>query len=287
MDQVLAKSIINKHLESLGIKLNQQGDVAASEDNLVTQFNTWTEIKSELESGSGGEIKPDKNGNIGFQAGDSSAALYVNNFAPFKDLKDNISLLHYSGFKEAVFGKKLPTNISVPTADFYLSNDSEVIGIESKFTEILEAKLPNKNLEKYIPQKQKLAYLHPPFFKIIEYYLNKNNKSADKMYLDAAQLIRQSIGLINKSLHTYCFLLNALHVKPVLLYIYWLPVNWYDFEEYRQHEREVDEFKGMISDHLVFIPLSYLEFWKFYENDKLLGDHIGKVKNRYLISFPR
>lgn len=277
------EEIINnliKHFNELGVNTNSQGYVLNNEDNLITQFNNWSIIKNEIGNGNGSELKPDNNGVIKFNASYSSSALCVNNFAPFKEMNDKFSLFNYSGFIEATFEKKLPTNISTPNLDFYLESAYEVIGIESKFIEVLENKLPNKNLSKYIDRKQELSYLPDSFFKILEFYLCKDIK----MNLDVAQLIKHSIALIKRSTSKYKFVLNAILVKPILIYIYWQPNNWYNFEIYRKHEDEIREFKKLIKDYLIFIPISYLEFWKCYENDNTFGAHIKKVKNRYCIS---
>lgn len=273
-------NILIKHFNALGIHTNSQGYVLNNEDNLITQFNNWGVIQNEIGNGNGSELKPDSNGVIKFNASYSSSALCVNNFAPFKEMKDKFSLFNYSGFTEATFEKKLPTNISIPNLDFYLESAYEVIGIESKFIEVLDCKLPNNNLSKYIAKRQQLSYLPDNFFKIMEYYICKDFK----MNLDVAQLIKHSIGLIKRSISKYKFVLNSMLVKPILVYIYWQPVNWYKFDLYQKHEDEINEFKSIINDYLIFIPISYLEFWKCYENDNLFGNHIKKVKSRYYIS---
>jgi hypothetical protein len=71
--------------------------------------------------------------------------------------------------------------------------------------------------------------------------------------------------------------------QPILVYIYWEPSNWYNFEIFRKHADEIEKFKKFVQPFLTFIPLSYLDFWKAYENDRLLGSHIEKMKERYLI----
>lgn len=101
------------------------------------------------------------------------------------------------------------------------------------------------------------------------------------MHLDVAQLIKHFIGITNKRILKYKFISNRINVLPVLVYIYWQPANWYNIDIYCQHAKEIEDFKVRIEPFLVFIPISYLEFWKMYENDKIFGTHIQKVKERY------
>ncbi len=276
--------IIIKHCQNLNpnnkgyVEKNNENDI-----NLIYKFDNWQEIKKELGEGQGSELKEDKDGVIKFNAVHSSSALCVNNFAPFKQNKDKFAFLNYTDFTEATFEKKLPTGMrgTPPHLDFYLETKYEVIGFESKFTEILNNKKPDKddNLKKYQDRKNKLDYLSDTFFDVIQYYIDFK----DKMYLDVAQLIKHSIGLIKRGTSMYKFILNAILVQPILVYIYWQPKNWYNFEVYRKHADEINDFKEKIQRHLIFIPISYLDFWKLYENDRTFGEHIDKVKARYCI----
>lgn len=256
----------------------EDGYVLSNEDNLIDSFPNWSEIKSELSNGSGSEL------NNKFNAVYSSSALCVNNFAPFKLYKDNISILGFSNFIEASFEKKLSTSLggTPPNLDFYLETQHEIIGIESKFLETLESKSPNKdnNLAPYLKNDSKLSYLPEGFFELIKQY----DSDDKRRQLDIAQLLKHSIGIINRSKTKYKFFLNSLFTKPVLIYIYWQPNNWFNIDVYCNHENEVIEYTTEIRKYITFIPISYLEFWKIYENDRMFSEHIGKMKERYLIT---
>lgn len=271
------QDILNKifdHNRDLNMVLDNKGYVNSNEENLIKPFANWDEIKKELNDGQGNELKHK------FNATHSSSALAVNNFAPFKEHYKDFSFLNYSEFIEASFEKKLPTGISIPNLDFYLETKFEIVGIESKFTEHLSKKLPNhdKNLNKYL-NHPKLDYLSKDFHNdLIEHYANEN----DKMYLDVAQLIKHGIGIIKKAQTKYKFILNAMITQPILVYIYWQPNNWYNHDIFRKHADEIEIFKKKIQPFLTFIPLSYLDFWKSYENDRIFGNHIKDVKERYL-----
>lgn len=278
MKKEITKKIFNK-CKSLKMAFNDKGYVDSNEENLIENFTNWNEIKQELISGNGSELMPDKNGLSKFNAVHSSSALVVNNFAFLKKNKKNITFLNYSNFNEIVFEKKLPTGISQPNLDVYFETNYETIGVESKFTELLTPTLAhtNANLEKYL-DNSKLSYLPNKFDKeIIEHYLNVS----DKMRLDVAQLIKHGIGIINKSKNRYKFILNQAMSQPVLVYIYWQPINWYNFELFRKHNDEIIDFQKRIKPFLTFISISYLDFWKMYENDRNFGELICKLKERY------
>lgn len=263
---------IIKKAEEFGLNPNAKGYVASNTDDLISTVDSWDEIKEELSNGQGSELKPDKNGIMKFNAVHSSSALCVNNFGLLKSRLSKFTFLNYSNFNEATFEKKLPTRISTPNLDFYLENEKVLIGIESKFTETLKKKLPNEggNLEKYLNRKE-LEYLPKSFQKIIESYI----ASTEKTHLDVAQLIKHSIGLINASQK------KDNYPNPVLVYIYWLPANWVNFDIFKQHNIEIDEFKNSINEYIDFVPMSYLEFWNHYGVEPTLKESICEMRKRY------
>ncbi|MBT7788625.1 MAG: hypothetical protein HN757_07075 [Calditrichaeota bacterium] len=269
------QDIIN-HCRELGMDLNENGYVGNHIENLISVFKNWEEIRDEIGGGQGGELIPDGNGNIKFNAAHSSSALCVNNFAPFKSEMDDFCLFNQAGFLEARFEKVLPTGISRPNLDFYLRNETTIIGFESKYTEIFNPKLPNHdgNLNRY-QQRHELDYLPNEMLDIIDYYA----ASDDRLYIDVAQLIKHSIGLINEA--------RSIPVQPILVYIYWQPTNWFDLELFRCHEREIQDFKKRIGTVIPFLPLPYLEFWKIFETDPTFKVHIELVKERYAMALPQ
>lgn len=260
------RSAIFNHSVAIGLSPNSTGYVSTVEENLINQFDNWSEITTELENGNGNELHGK------FRAVHSSTALCVNNFAPFKHRKDSFSFLGHSDFSEATFEKKLSTGISTPNLDFYLQNVLTTIGIESKFIETIDKKLPHINLDKYLDRKE-LYYLPQGFSDILRHYID----SKEKMHLDVAQLIKHSIGLINKSRCKN----NEPNRTPVLVYLYWLPTNWSNVQLFLDHEAEIKEFQKQIRSFIQFVPMSYLEFWEQYEKDQTFGKHIGQVKARY------
>jgi len=236
------------------------------EENLFKKLDNWNEIEAEIGKGQGSELKIDKNKRMKFCALHSSSALCVNNFAMLKQSPCEITFLDYENFTEATFEKKLSTGISTPNLDFYLENDNTIIGIESKFTEYLTSSIEHtkENLSKYF-MREELNFLPRLFESVILNYINCPNK----MYLDVAQLIKHSIGLLK----------NKGDKEAILVYIYWTPKDLNSNGEYKkiyeQHKYEIEDFEKRINKFLKFEYLSYTEFWGKYgtcEDIKLIKE---------------
>ncbi|WP_417356909.1 PGN_0703 family putative restriction endonuclease [Flavobacterium sp.] len=259
----ILKNIIIDKAKECNLNCNDKGYLNCNTDNLMFDKGLWDKFQHEFVNGQGSELKSK------FNAVHSSAALCVNNFALFKEKFKEVSFCEYSDFTEAVFEKKLPTGISTPNLDFYLENKDFIIGIESKFTETLSKKLPNQNqnLEKYLNRSQ-LNYLDTSFNRLINYYI----KCTEKKHLDCAQLIKHAIGLIKAGKEKK---------KPVLVYLYWLPKNYNEFEVFKKHSEEVVEFTCKIKELIDFIPMSYLDFWNTYQKQEIMRKAVENLRKRY------
>jgi hypothetical protein len=202
------------------------------EDNILKIITNWDTIKTEIGKGQGSELRIE-GGRMKFCALHSSSAFCVNNFATLKQNFENISFLKNSNFIEAVFEKKISTGISTPNIDFYLENSKAIIGIESKFTEYLSSTIEHTkaNLSKYF-MREELDFLPRLFDSVILNYIN----CPDRMYLDVAQLIKHSIGLIK----------NKGNKEAILIYVYWQPKTWNINGPYQkvfeQHSKEIETF---------------------------------------------
>jgi hypothetical protein len=240
-------------------------------ENLITDFPNWNRIKNQLSQGSGGSLND-------LHRIYSSAALCVNNFAPFEDDPNLTKVFEYSGLTSASFEKKISTGLkgTPPNLDVFLESQDVIIGIESKYLETLEISKEhtNKNLEKSYLNRKELSYLPDSFNELIEHYV----KIDKEMYLDAAQLIKHSIGLINEAQNS--------QRKAVLFYIYWRPRNHEDFCNYAVHSEELEEFAiqmSKLNNSIEFQHMPYDEFWRKYKNDPVLGQHFQRVQERYWI----
>jgi len=262
----------------LGMSFDEKGYVSKPEDNLIYPFENWKEIEKEIMQGDGRELQRDaESGRRSFCAIHSSACLCVNSFANVKRNPHRFSFIDLSDFSIAKFEEKLKTGISTPNLDFYLENKTHCIGIESKFTEYLEKKLPNSlgkdkkygNLTQYINRFKELSNV-PSGFKesVFEYYIMKK----DKLYLDVAQLIKHTLGLLNRQAET--------GKKAVLVYVYWEPENTDGVVLYAQHRKEIEEFRNRIGTFIDFEAMSYKEFWDS-KDMVFCAEDVGKLRKRY------
>lgn len=261
------KGISTKSIDEKGYIISMN-----PEDNLIQTVANWNIIKDEIGKGQGSELKIEKNGRMKFCALHSSSALCVNNFSMFKQNLKDISFLQNSNFTEAVFEKKLSTGISTPNLDFYLENSDTIIGIESKFTEYLTSNMEHtkENLCKYF-MREKLNFLPPLFNSLILNYIN----CPDKMFLNVAQLIKHSIGLLK----------NKGNKEAILVYIYWKPKRW-DLNGayqkiYEQHNKEIEDFAKRVNKFITFRHLSYSELWEEFSEYNVLERNIEIIKEKY------
>jgi len=273
-------AVIQDHCKKIGMTFDEKGYVGEPEDNLILPFDNWKEIEKEIKKGDGRELSRNaKSGRKSFCAIHSSACLCVNSFAQVKKNISRFTFLNLSDFSVARFEEKLDTGISTPNLDFYIENETHCIGIESKFTEYLNKKLPNKNstddeygnLTKYTNRFEELKNVPSGFREtVLEYYIGKS----EKMYLDVAQLIKHTLGLLNRQVET--------GKKSMLVYIYWEPVNKGAVAVYTQHRTEIEEFKSRIGAFIGFEVMSYKEFWDGKEMG-LVNVDVKKLRERYEI----
>ena len=271
---MITDDIIKKLKEKSTKDTDEKGYIKSMnpEDNLYKTLDNWDKIKNEIGKGQGSELTVDKNGRVKFCALHSSSALCVNNFAMFKQNHNNISFLQNSNFIEPVFEKKLSTGISTPNLDFYIENSKTVIGIESKFTEYLTSNIDHtkENLSKYF-MREELNFLPRLFESLILNYIN----CPDKMFLDVAQLIKHSIGLMK----------NKGNKEAILVYIYWQPKNWDTngvFQKiYEQHKKEIEDFAQRINRFISFKYFSYSDLWEEFKEYNILEKDIELIKNKY------
>ncbi len=244
---------------------NNKGYVARYEDNLIPGIAIELFL-SDLSEGSGNELESK------FRAVYSSSALAVNNFALVKKHCSGFSFLGYSNFTAANFERKFRTGLkgTPPNLDFALESNNALIAFESKYLELLSPR-EVKFADSY--NRVKLHYLNDDWFKLISRFKGR------KMLLDAGQLIKHAIGLVN-------FNRNAPVAKEIMLvYIYWLPINNEMFPEYKNHLNELQEFETEFRKlaNIRFISMPYIHFWDTYCDSSAIGEHLRKVKERYHI----
>ena len=240
--------------------INENGYVTSTHENLIEGV-TEDLFKDDLIKGRGNELRRK------FKALYSSSALVVNNFALIKKLSA-FEFLGYNNFKKISFERPFETGLpgTPPTLDFVLENKNVIICFESKYLELLERKKAHFS-NSY--NCNNLQYIDKFWIRLIEEYQNKES------FLDVAQLIKHSLGMINKGKNK----------KLILIYIYWTPNNKDDFKEYQIHQEELITFSKSVrcQTDIEFVNITYTELWNLYDKTKVLAQYGNKLRERYAI----
>ncbi len=274
----LKKGVDGKEVDEKGYLVSE-----CAEDNLLDGLEEdWLKIKKSFLKGSGNELKKDSNGRAKFCALHSSSALCVNAFAPFCLRKDVDRFLDNQRIVKANFEKEMKIGMggTPPTLDFFIETDDDIIGIESKFTEYLDAK-SNGKYYKNSKLKEEGVFSDKFFEQVVRPFM------PPFIYLNVNQLVKHIMGLMNN---------NPDNKEITLFYIYWTPKSWaegsaYD-KIYKQHKKEIAEFSEVIDAYaeeskkpLSFKAMSYNEFWERmkeqYPENEVLDEHIKAFKKRY------
>lgn len=267
MKQILVKAkkaIWAAYRRNHSCPVSKDGYVCCPEDNLISSVH-MANFKDDMDSGSGNELKGK------FRALHSSSALAVNVFAKWKNNPLDLFLCGKKGFQSLTFEKKCPTGLggTPPNLDVFLDNDHLLIAVESKFLEYLT---PKKGLfsasytRDNLPQSEEACW-----------YLIDRIKEQPKQHLDAAQLIKHYIGLRNLPL--------ARDKEIALLYLFWEPENWKDFEVFHRHRGEISDFVSCFDELSVkFIYQSYPELWDEWEQHYKDISHVSELRERYYLT---
>ena len=267
MKQILVKAkkaIWAAYRRNHSCPVSKDGYVGCPEDNLISSVHI-ADFKDDMDSGSGNELKGK------FRALHSSAALAVNTFATWKRNPTNLSLCGREGFTSLTFERKCPTGLggTPPNLDVFLDNDHLLVAVESKFLEYLTPKkgfFSASYTRDNLPQSEGACW-----------YLIDRIKEQPKQHLDAAQLVKHYIGLRNLPL--------ARDKEIVLLYLFWEPENWKNFEVFHRHRGEISDFASYFDELSVkFICQSYPELWDEWEQHYKNTSHVSELWERYYLT---
>ena len=252
------------------LRANFRGDLDAKGYTRLPQENLLPGVRMEqfeddLKQGDGNELR------VKFCAVHSSAALAVNCFAPFKDSPAKLSLLGRRGATSLRFERQLkiipernPANL-----DVWIERPGETIAVESKMLEYLKP----KNAE----FAEAYGQLAPPVSEASWWALYDDAKRGAAQHLDRAQLIKHYFGLRKFQSER-----QTSNVKLTLLYLFWEPLNWNEFEECRRHRAEVEAFSGAVSPSAIsFVWTTYGNLWDEWAADPSLAAHVQNLKARY------
>lgn len=255
------KRIISDILKKSTVE-HSKGYVNSIEDNLIKTI-VLDDFVKDLKAGDGNELVSK------FQALYSSSALAVNFFGFIKRDPKKFVFFGENDFNYAKFEKKLRTGLkgTPPNLDFYLENENHAIGFESKFLEILTPKVPvfpSSYLEKFSASSNQGLY------EVLKYYVNIKTKK----FLDSAQLLKHTIGLLN----------NKRNKSVSLVYIYWEPEDKSRHRAYKEHYNELLDFAARMGNisGISFYHLTYNELCDSLSENDHFKYHITNFREKYL-----
>ncbi|MFO7761889.1 MAG: PGN_0703 family putative restriction endonuclease [Thermodesulfobacteriota bacterium] len=253
-------AIRDRFVHTTDSEIDSKGYVRNIEDNLLPGITTSL-FKTDLEAGSGNELENK------FKAVHSSSALVINCFAPWKKKPRDLIIDGIKGFDRITFEKQCPTGLggTPPNLDLVLENKSQVIGVESKFTEYLTPKKP-QFAASY--NKNNLPQAEDKWMDLIE----RLRENSSEQYLDAAQLVKHYLGLRKQYADR----------EITLLYLFWEPENWQEYDEFQAHRKEFESFSNQVADTSVqFIAQSYSSLWDDWHKRGLDPAHLSWLRGRY------
>ncbi len=258
------QAIQRRFAETSPVPPDARSYAPSAELNLVPGVRL-ADLQADYAQGSGSELAGK------FRAAHSSSALAANTFGPWRLDPRPLPLLGETNFTTLQFERKCSTGLGgiPPNLDLLVENARTVIGVESKFLEILSPKPPHFS-DSY--QRKNLPQMEESWAKLLD-----NLKTSRPQYLDAAQLVRHYLGLRNQP---------VFHGrKIILLYLFWEPENWSDFPEYRQHRAELAAFQQAVTDsEVAFVWMTYPDLWRHWDALGFAPGHLRELRQRYSLA---
>jgi hypothetical protein len=241
------------------VPYDRKGYAPRWQDNLMNGL-PLREIERDFKMGAGREL------DAKLCAAHSSAALVVNTFGPWRTAPASLTFDGMRGFKSVQFEASCPTGLggTPPNLDLLAEGDLPV-AVESKCTEWMKA-----TPAVFSPSYDKLRGSHgdSPWFEQMSQLRNSGDRYE---FLDAAQLMKHALGLLN------CYKTHEVR----LVYLYWEPRNAHVWPECLVHRAEADDLAARVQRSPVrLVPMSYRELWAAWEGQRS-PDHLPYLITRY------
>jgi hypothetical protein len=267
-----ARRALAERLRTTGILCDDKGYTGQPKENVLCP-DAWPAIQGDLTNGAGDELGSSRAGvPPKFCAAHSSSALAANAFGPWRNDPRTLSVGGMSGFISLQFEYACRAGVrgTPPHLDALARTSDAVVGIESKCTEYMQPKVATF-AETY--HRIQDVRRESPWFSLIRDAALRGHFG----HLDAAQLVKHSLGLVNAFTSG----------RVVLLYLFWEPENAAEFDEFANHRRELEEFARVVSgDRVEFAYQSYPELWREWdaaEHAPGHRQHISRLRERYSI----
>ena len=254
-------------------------DYAESVEANLIQGVPFAQCREDYELGKGSELTGRNGQPPKMAAMFSSSALVVNTFGPWRSNPLTLALKRRPTFQSLKFEAACPNGLQQfsplatnPHLDVLLQSHDKVLGIESKCLEYLSPKEASfsSTYDKISDERNRSRWF--------QYIAVLQENSRLYRHLDVAQLIKHALGLS----YTYA---GKQQGPPEILYMFWEPINWKNFDEFKRHRDEIEQFATAIhGDSLRFEALSYSELWDDWQtrpSPDWLSQHVKNLRGRY------
>jgi len=256
-------------------------DYAESVEANLIEGVPFAQCREDYKLGKGSELTGRKGQPPKMAAMFSSSALVVNTFGPWRNDPLTLALKAHPTFKSLKFEASCPNGLKQfsplatnPHLDVLLQSHDNVLGIESKCLEYLSPKEAafSSTYEKISDERNQSLWF--------QYIAVLREDSHLYRHLDVAQLIKHALGLS----YTYA---GKQQGAPEILYMFWEPTNWKNFDEFKRHRDEIEQFATAVGgDSLRFDAMSYPELWEDWQrrtSPDWLPRHVKNLLERYAV----
>ena len=247
------------------------------EDNLLSSFSVdrVRSLRTQLDGGAGGELRPTSSGKRPAHAPYSSATLAVNAFGGWLGHETELKIAGLADFATAISLEhklRIAHGGGEANLDCAVSSPELLVGVESKLTEYLAPHEPVRWRAPY-QQPEMARLLDDGWRNVFEASLSR---AWTPVHLGVEQLIKHALALNSHASR------RATH----LVYVFWEPSNGSEHPEVLQHRTEVAELAAKAAGaQPSFHPLTYEELfaeWTAIRPDAdWRTEHIGQLRDRY------
>ncbi len=235
-------------------------------------------LRAQLALGSGGELRPTVTAKRPAHAPSSSAALAANAFGRWLGHESELRLGDLGGFTEQLSIEarlKIPNGGGTANLDCLLKSDDVIVGVESKFTETLEAHSPVEwRAPNRTPKTKDL--LQGGWRDVFAASLGHSWQPA---HLGVEQLVKHTLALAARPAE-----------ERHLVYIYWEPSNAEAHPEVLAHRAEVAELVDRVGDATPQLHVrtygEQFEQWSAMTTPEWLEQHVAELRARYELTVP-
>lgn len=206
---------------------------------------------------------------------DSTAALTVNTFLPWRRAVGHLPLSGVEGFDAIQFEVRCPTGLrgTPPHLDLLALRDRTVVAATVRCCEYL-----NRRKSRVAASYDRLLN-ETPGAAAWSAQLERLRAAPDSFrYVDVGALVKHALALGR----------TFPDRRPVLMYLFWEPVDADAFAEFRRHRAELAELAEALKDAgIAFAAQSFTALWQEWSERRSpswLADHVARLRARYCVA---